>query len=488
MTIVIVILTTTFNESFGQLLKPFWVTEYDNLGTFSSPRVIDLTGDGVKDIVLGSGRQEFSACDSAVIALDGVNGKLLWNVHARDQIFGSANFLDINNDNTPDVLIGGRSAEFMAINGKTGEIIWEFFPEGDTADFRAQNMYNFYNPQFIPDQDNDGIQDIFVSNGGDVTAAPYDDNRPTGWLMVISSKAGKLLAKAPMPDGKEIYMSVLVDDIDNNEVLDIVYGSGGETVGGSLFRTTLPDLMKGDITNSTLMATGDTKGFIGPPVLADINRDGVKDIIINSVDGRLMAFDGVTNQVVWGGKVPNTEAYSSLAAGDVNGDAIPDFFTLFAIGVWPKLESIRLFLVDGSRGKIIFTDSIGFYQMSTPLLGDFNSDQRVDALLNVNFFLPNDKGEKTIHNTMLVYDFANSNKFALVEPMVGSNVASTPWVGDLDDDGFLDIIYCNMTTPDKVYTFEGMRVIRIKTKLPSSNNLPWGGYMGNDHTGVFGND
>ena len=126
--------------------------------------------------------------------------------------------------------------------------------------------------------------------------------------------------------------------------------------------------------------------------------------------------------------------------------------------------------------------------MSTPLLGDFNSDQQVDALLNVNFFLPNDKGEKTIHNTMLVYDFANSNKFALVEPMVGSYVASTPWVGDLDDDGFLDIIYCNMTTPDKVYTFDGMRVIRIKTKLPASNKLPWGGYMGNDHTGVFGND
>ena len=99
--------------------------------------------------------------------------------------------------------------------------------------------------------------------------------------------------------------------------------------------------MKGDISNSTLMATGDTKGFIGPPVLADINKDGVKDIIINSVDGRLMAFDGVSNEIIWGGKVPNTEAYSSLAAGDVNGDSIPDFFTLFAIGTWPKLDFIR---------------------------------------------------------------------------------------------------------------------------------------------------
>src|SRR5210317_1107058 len=80
----------------GQLLKPFWKVEYDNLGTFSSPRVVDLNGDGTKDIVLGAGRQEFSPCDSSVIALDGTNGNLLWNVHARDQVFGSADFMDIN--------------------------------------------------------------------------------------------------------------------------------------------------------------------------------------------------------------------------------------------------------------------------------------------------------------------------------------------------------------------------------------------------------
>lgn len=69
--------------------------------------------------------------------------------------------------------------------------------------------------------------------------------------------------------------------------------------------------------------------------------------------------------------------------------------------------------------------------------------------------------------------------------MVGSNVASTPWVGDLDDDGFLDIIYCNMTTPDRVYTFDGMRVIRLSTKLSSDNQVPWGAYMGNDYRGIF---
>ncbi|MEQ6118224.1 hypothetical protein [Reichenbachiella sp. MALMAid0571] len=472
-------------EVHAQLIKPYWTSTYANLGTFSSPRATDLNNDGIKDIVLGAGRQEFNHCDSSVIALDGTNGELLWNIHARDQIFGSPDFMDINNDNIPDVFIGGRSAEFMAINGKTGQIIWEFFPEGDTSDFRAQNLFNFYNPQFIPDQDRDGINDILVSNGGDVTAQPYNENRPAGSLMVISGKTGKQLAKATMPDKREIYMSIVVDDLDSNGILDVVFGTGGETVGGGLYRSTLSDILKNDLSKAILLATGEKKGFIAPPVVADVNRDNIKDIIVNSVDGRMMAFNGIDNQVIWGGKIPDTESYSSLAAGDINGDHIPDFFTTYAIGVWPKLESTRPFLVDGSKGEIVFMDSIGFYQMSSPVMGDFNKDGNVDALLNVNFFLPNEKGEKTIHNTMLVYDFFHQTKFAIAEPMVGSNVASTPWIGDLDDDGFLDIIYCNMTTPDRVYTFDGMRVIRLKTDFPVKSNVLWGSYMGNNYNGVF---
>ncbi len=469
----------------GQLRTPYWVSEYDNLGTFSSPRAVDLNGDGTKDIVLGAGRQEFNSCDSSVMAIDGTNGELLWNVSARDQIFGSAGFMDINSDSVPDVFIGGRSAEFMAINGKTGNIIWEFRSIGDGIDFRKENLFNFYNPQFVPDQDGDGIRDILVSNGGDVTAEPYDPNRPAGSLMVISGKSGKQLAKAPMPDNKETYMSVVVDDLNNDGILDIIYGTGGETIGGGFYRTTLYDLMTGDISKSQLIATGDTKGFIGPPVIADVNKDGIKDIIVNSVDGRIMAFNGPDNQLIWGGKIPGTESYSSLAIADVNGDETPDFFAVFAIGIWPNLESIRPLLVDGSKGKVIFADSIGFYQMSSAVMGDFNADGFTDALINVNFFLPNEKGEKTIHNTMLVYDFHHQTKFAIAQPMVGSNVASTPWVGDLDNDGFLDIIYCNMTTPDRVYTFDGMRIIRLKTTLPIKNDVPWGSYMGNNYNGIF---
>ncbi|MCB0376547.1 MAG: FG-GAP repeat protein, partial [Sinomicrobium sp.] len=60
-----------------------WSKPFTGIGTLSSPRVTDLNGDGVRDIILGAGREEFQACDSAVIALDGKTGTMLWHVSAR---------------------------------------------------------------------------------------------------------------------------------------------------------------------------------------------------------------------------------------------------------------------------------------------------------------------------------------------------------------------------------------------------------------------
>ena len=54
-----------------------------------------------------------------------------------------------------------------------------FFPEEDSILARKKELYNFYNPQFIPDQNGDKLPDILVANGGDVTAVAYDPQRPT---------------------------------------------------------------------------------------------------------------------------------------------------------------------------------------------------------------------------------------------------------------------------------------------------------------------
>jgi len=126
----------------------------------------------VLDIVIGGGL-DGSPESRGVVALDGATGSLLWSFPTEDEIFGSAKFLDITGDNIKDVFIGGRYAEFYAIDGATGAMIWEFFPH-HVAEAVDSGWFNFYSPQFVPDQNADGVEDILVANGGNHALPSFD--------------------------------------------------------------------------------------------------------------------------------------------------------------------------------------------------------------------------------------------------------------------------------------------------------------------------
>lgn len=457
-----------------------WSVKYDGVGTFSSPRVTDLNGDGVGDVILGAGREEFHACDSAVIALDGKSGEMLWRVRAIDQIFGSAALKDLNGDGVMDVLIGGRSAELKAIDGATGKVIWKFNKRKG-----AKKWYNFYNPQFIADQDGDGLEDILISNGGDVMAAPYDPNRPPGHLVVLGSRDGSLLAKAQVPDGKETYMSVAALPVDGGRDYKVVFGTGGETIGGHLYVTTLSDILGGDLSGAKLLDTSDEKGYIAPPVWIDINGDNNPDIVANAVEGKLLAYDGITYEPMWSVKIPNTEAYSSIAPGYFTGDSIPDFFVSYAIGRWPKLDWSKQIMVNGATGEVEYIDSLGYYQTSTPVVIDLNNDGWEEAILSVNSHVYDEADNRTLNNLLVVINFRLKEVVQLWGSAEGSNISSTPWIGDMDNDGLLDIVYCHATNPNKTYTFDGLRISRIATDIPLVSPIRWGAYMGSQYNGIY---
>lgn len=472
----IVLLVTT-----RALAQGSWTRQFPGVGTFSSPRTVDLNGDGVADVVLGAGREEFKACDSAVIALDGSDGRMLWHLGAVDQIFGSPDFMDINGDNVADVFIPGRSTEFFAIDGKRGSIIWKFKKRQG-----KQRWYNFYQPQFIRDQDGDGLKDILISNGGNVMAEPYDESkRYAGYLAVLSSRDGHVISKAQMPDGKETYMSVSALPVEDSTDYQIIFGTGGETVGGNLFVTKLSAVLRGDLSDARLLDSSRENGYIGPAVWADITGDAFPDIIANAVEGKLVAFDGKSHQRIWSVKVPNSEAYSSIAPGYFTGDDVPDFFVSYAIGQWPKLEWSKQVMVDGASGQIAYMDSLGFYQTSTPVVIDLDGDGRDEALLSINIEVYNDKNERALHNMIVRIDFATGVVKEFTPALRGSNISSTPWIGDLDGDGLLDVIHCHGTNVRKSYTFDGMQVNRVATKIPIRGKIRWGSYMGSHYNGVF---
>lgn len=475
-------LVVVYCGHFSALAQQNWSSEFKGIGTFSSPRICDLNGDGFGDVVLGAGRDEFKTCDSAVIALDGVSGKMLWHVKANDQVFGSAALKDVNLDGTNDVIIGGRSAVLMAINGKNGKVLWRFDKKSG-----KKKWYGFYNPQFISDVDGDSIQDILTSNGGNVWAEAHSKlKRPPGTLVVISAKNGNILARAEMPDGNETYMSVSALPVEGGKDYRVIFGTGGETIGGHLYVTSLSAILSEDLSQAKLLDSSPKHGYIAPAVWIDITKDNIPDVVANAVEGKLIAFDGNSYAPLWSAKESGTEAYSSVAPGYFTDDRIPDFFVSFAVGTWPNLEWSRQLMVDGATGKTLYVDSLGFYQTSTPVVFDMNGDDRDEVFLSVNIHVYDDWNRRELNNMIVSIDFKN-------EPVVtqftqthkGSNISTTPWIGDLDHDGMLDIIYCHETNVRKTYTFDGMRVHRVETKIPISTKIPWGSYMGSNYDGVF---
>ena len=467
-----------------------WQMYLPGICSFSSPRAADLNEDGILDIVIGAGGDEFQGCDSAVMAFDGKNGEMLWHVPGRDQMVGSVIFFRIDEDHVQDVIISGRAGQLMAINGKKGKVIWEFHTSDDFERSPDSVFLNFYGPQLIPDQDQDGKQDLLVAYGGDATIPWHEADRPAGKLMLVSSRTGRLLAQAEMPDGAETYMTPLCADLKGDGKLTIIFGSGGETLDGRLYRIPFNRLLTNDLSSATLMASGNSRGFIAPPVLADITHDGTLDIIANAVDGRIMAFDGEDNSIIWENRLPEAEVYGSLAVGHFNQDNTPDFFTNFGVGIFPEVEKSIQLMVDGNTGEIEFMDSLGFLQIGSPLAVDMDGDGWDEALMSVNWYdtrLNRNHYNSLygIRNQLLVFHFARKASHILLGDFVGANPAATPFIGNLDGDDKMDIIYTYMTDTIHYQPFNGMKIMRKELNVNAAN-VKWGSYMGSAYNGIFG--
>ncbi len=469
-----------------QHLEQVWETSFDDVGIFSSPRAVDLTGNGIKDLVFGAGKRELVETEIGVVALNGETGEVLWSIPARDEIFGSAAILDITENGMPDIIIGGRSASLFAIHGQTGDIIWEFLSDTHFYAARDKGYLNFYNPMIIPDQNGDGLKDILIANGGDVTVPPGDPGRPTGKLMVLSGRSGEIIAEADVPDDNETYMSAVIAKMHpDDDDFSIIYGTGGETLGGSLFRTTLNDVLNEDLSNSIQLASSEDKGFIAPPVLADMNGNGTLDILVNAVDGRILAIDGDTNSIMWSQDIENTEAYGSLAVGHFLEKDRLDIFTTFSIGIWPALLDTKQILINSETGEIVRMDTLGIFQTATPVAADFTNNGYDEILVSVNIGRDQFSGPRSYENLLIMYDMYHDQVIPVTEPVSGANVASTPWVGDLNGNGKLDIVFIQLEEDVNIFAMNGFRMIRLKSNLETDKKVRWGAYMGSNYSGIF---
>ena len=338
--------------------------------------------------------------------------------------------------------------------------------------------------------------------------------------------------------------------VSQNSKVEIFDCTQGSTIhktgflGGMLLTPTFGDI-DGNLSPDLVIATKEGKIYFGtaqeetmpyyttydtlvsPPIIADIDADGISEVIEVSRDGIIYIMDGKTQQpkereINLKEKIklftqvtpPFVQVLASPAAGEINGREGKDIVIACRHG--------DIVAIDGRDKEIfwhrnLFSDSEPplprFPQplkYASPVLADFNSDGILDVLVfALNGYIvalrgtdgkilwKKDLGELAIGTPALadinkdgvadvIFGTDSSGIFGVLngkngEPIfqysIGEPITSSPVVGDINGNGYLDIT---------LLTNNGNLISRETNTLVKKNEIIWGMENFNaERTGAF---
>jgi hypothetical protein len=344
-------------------------------GRFNSIKCGDIDEDGNMETVFGNNEGVLSIIEYSA-------GAYVSEYH-KDQdayrLWGVA-LADVDDDNRTEIIAGGQAGEggegFIEIlDGKTRQVEWKAVAEvpalepSKTVSF-IRDLHGFA----IGDPDMDGETELVVSGG-------YKTDTPWGMVYIFNGKTHKLEAMIGPQDSR--IRGIAVADIDEDGKQEIIFGTGvalGEKPGEGYIRIygynnatgkyveewQSPD-MNGDVEGLVAIdVDGDghleivasagyryregyvyvirhipegTGGVGRPPAykqvwqsddigpkpygfdVADIDDDGVVEILSGNQPGYLWVFDGVTHQVEWKSELLGTDVFG-ITHCDIDKDSL----------------------------------------------------------------------------------------------------------------------------------------------------------------------
>ncbi|KAK9754606.1 hypothetical protein QE152_g1071 [Popillia japonica] len=346
-----------------------WTVSLPKLTSESAVRILDVTSDGIDDVIFGYGtggnydinpdifcKMFFNIeppCGGGLIALNGSNGEILWRRWLPHSVFIIYCTVDVNGDGTPDCLVTGKAGIFCMIDSRNGSIIWEF-DNKFTPD--QPLIIDSYMANYILDQDNDGVDDILTAH------TSQTDIAKTGHLILVSGRTGEEIKRVETtPNLETFYLPQLLY---NERDVYVIFGTGSPTSGGNLSVVPLHEVAQGYLENVTTLFQDQSKGVMSPAVLVDITGDNITDIIISLFNSTTLAIDGSTFKQIWNFTVPNSETLSIPTPGYFNEDNVTDFFIKYQTGSgFPVYYYSQGYIIDGRTGNPIYStpivDSVG---------------------------------------------------------------------------------------------------------------------------------
>ncbi len=405
-----------------------------------SPALADLNNDGIIDVVVGSK-------DNNVYVLSGNNGSLIWNYTAFSWIATSPVVGDINGDNKLEVIIGDGNGSIHVLSGSDGELIWRRHIGSLIAATPA-----------IGDIDGDGDIDIVVGTEDGVVYVLSGADGSTIWRKFISQ---------PVPPFVYFTGSPIIADVNADGESEIIVGVG--TALALNFSDAIL-VLRGD--DGSILWSGGRRvdssscatiwAMCSPSTAAvgDLNGDGILDIVVSDVFAHTIAFDGANGRLLWFSGTTNhskmTQEVSPVIV-DIDGDGKLD---VVSVSYDPDINRNTLVAYRGADGETIWCAQFwGQIRWSSPAVVDLNRDGTPDVIV----------GDK--YGKIYAVDGADGKTLWIF--YAGDCIDSPPVVGDLDNDGDLEIVF---TCFDN-YTY----ALDVPGATFPRNRVYWGVFMGNPH-------
>lgn len=237
---------------------PGWPQSFDGNWMINSPAMGDLDGDGIMEIVAGE-RVSASVGHVHAMKMDGTPLNSNWPVTITSTPAFTPSIGDINNDGVMDVVIAGSSTGMYVFSADDGELLPGFPVDA------AGVGYSYQSPQ-LADLNGDGNLEIIGSNHGDNPA------------MYVMKSDGTYMDGWPYALPSWTYSPATVADVDGDGILDIFMGFPNQSQNPmDVIYGMQPD--GSDMDNFPIEKVGGNEGVI---TIADVNNDGIMDVIFGS--------------------------------------------------------------------------------------------------------------------------------------------------------------------------------------------------------------
>lgn len=402
---------------------------------FGSPTAYDLDGDGTKEIVVATGTVRGGE-DGHVFVFNH-DGSLRWHQEMIGKMSGSPAIQDIDKDGVPEIVVSGwRGLQVFNADGTVQEGSW------------PRSFYTHRDP-VLADLDNDGDLEIVIPGSGEgswdsgvwreglskVQAFHHDGSVVTGWPLSIKNTT-----------------TVAVADPDKDGLLEVVFGTHGEDK--SKFPTEVNQLhmVRHDGTPYSAAWPQTINGWMeAPPVIGDMDRDGIAEIVALT-PGYVYAFnaDGTKQSAGWpiAMEINYWSAHNPPVLADIDRDK--DLEVIFTTGLMngAKRPWIHSYHHDGTTvtGWPVSANQVpeNRYNSISPLVGDIDSDGIVDIVIRTGEYIS-------------VFAPDGVQKFGLGQyqengtGIIGST--PSPLLDDIDNDGKVELLFLSNSNTIGLYQY-----------------------------------